>query len=79
MAWQRGETPNQGGASDLADWQAGFGTPPSPGSDDFLTGKVYYSPLVSPLGGAVAAVPEPGMIALVGSCVPLLLATRRKR
>ena len=75
LKWQRDGL----SASDLADWEAGFGTPASPGSNDFLTGDVLYGALPSLTNGATVAVPETGTAGL--ACLGLSLivvASRRK-
>ena len=63
---------------DLADWEANYGIPTTPGSDDLLTGKVLYSDLVNLGGGSLAAVPEPSTAFLAVTCVSLIVGMRRR-
>ncbi len=63
LAWQRGESPNNGSAGDLADWETNFGAGGAP---------------LSALSAGVGAVPEPSTAVLAG-IVALLLVGRSRR
>lgn len=81
LEWQRGNPPSTyPSAEDLADWEAGFGSPVIPGTENLLTGKTLYGPLTALARGGAQPVPEPSWLAMLAACAsPAIFARKRTR